>query len=135
MYSSSHPLLPLQSSATFQQVLLAMTAILLASCGVEPEQRDCPTEQGYLEICATLFGEPAEGLGLLRSNPETEQPLEALLDEQGCARIQLSPGDHEWAAMALSGNCVAPYEEVTISSCGEVTEVSIELDNWCMLGR
>jgi len=116
--------------------LLALLALgFLAGCAAGPSgSTSCEAQRGYLEICATLFNEPADGEAWVRSNSEDEIPLEALFDDQGCATVELSPGQHEWSAEALSGSCTSPYEQVTIGACEEVTQVSIELDSWCLLG-
>ena len=115
--------------------LVVMAGFLLAGCATEPPgPTSCEAQRGYLEVCATLFDEPADGAAWVRSDSEDELPLEALFDEQGCTTVELSPGQHEWSAEALSGSCTSPYEQVTIGACEEVTQVSIELDSWCLLG-
>lgn len=109
---------------------------LLVGCGHSPDDPDdCQGENGVLQVCATLFGEPAEGQALLQLNDSTGGPLEALLDDQGCTSIDLAPGSYEWAASSLSATCISAYEEATVEDCGRVTEVEVELDQWCQLGR
>ena len=118
-----------------RHALFVLAGVLLSGCVVDPTgPSSCEAQRGYLEICATLFNEPAEGQAWVRADSEDELPLEALFDEQGCTTVELSPGPHEWSASALSGSCTSPYEQVTIGACEEVTQVSIELDSWCLLG-
>ena len=108
--------------------------LLFSGCDHPTDEReDCPNESGVLEVCATLFGEPAEGHALLQLDDSGGGPLEALLDDQGCASIDLAPGSYPWAA--ASGNCVSAYSEATVEPCGRITEVHVDLDNWCQIGR
>ena len=110
--------------------------LMFAGCDQPPDdQDDCSGESGVLQICATLFGEPAEGQALLQLEDSEGSPLEALLDDQGCASLDLAPGTYEWAASSLSASCVSAYSEATVEDCGRVTEVEVELDNWCQIGR
>jgi len=121
---------------TLPWALVLTTGFLLTGCDVEPiDPVSCSTENGYLEVCATLYNEPADGHALVRSSSDDEVPLEALLDESGCTTIELEPGQYEWAAAALSDNCVSLYEEVTVAGCAEVSEVSVALEYWCQDGR
>jgi len=121
---------------SFLGALVFATGVLTAGCVTEPpDEHSCTTENGYLEVCATFFDEPADGYALVRSNSDDEGPLEALFDESGCTTIELEPGQHEWSASALTENCVSPYEQITIEGCAEVSEVSIELESWCQIGR
>ena len=124
------------TSGSLLGALFLTTGVLITGCEVEaPEDNACTTENGYLEVCATFFDEPAEGHALVRSGSDDDVPLEALFDESGCTTIELEPGQHEWSAAALTDNCVSPYEQITIEGCAEVSEVSIELESWCLIGR
>ena len=127
---------PSHSTGTpLRHALLMLAGVLLSACvGAPTGPSSCEAQLGYLEICASLFDEAAEGQAWVRSDSEDELPLEALFDEQGCTTVELSPGQHEWSAEALSGSCTSPYEQVTIGACEEVTQVSVELDSWCLLG-
>jgi len=110
---------------------------LLAGCPSELPlgPLGCEAQRGYLKVCATYFGEPAEGSVLIRVDPEDDIPIESLFDLEGCTTVELSPGPHEWAAQHLTDTCASVYEAVTIGACEEVTEVSVELGDWCMDGR
>jgi hypothetical protein len=116
--------------------LFSTTLLLLAGCIGEPlGVTPCEAQRGYLEICATEGGAPAAGAALIRADSTDETPLEALFDDLGCATVELSAGQHEWSARDSTGSCASPYEQVSIGACEEVTEVSIELIDWCMDGR
>ena len=117
--------------------LLSITLWLLTGCIGEPlvQPNPCESQRGYLEVCATEGGAPAAGAAWIRADSTDESPLEALFAEDGCVTVELSTGQHEWSARDSSGFCASPYEPVSIGACEEVTQVSIELIDWCMDGR
>ena len=117
-----------------KKLLLVM---LLSLCGCQPSVGDedsCDADTGYLEVCATLFGDPAIGGAVIREDSTDTEPIEALFDATGCTTIRLEGGEYEWAAESSSSNCVSEFEEVSVSSCGETTSVTVELQEWCLLG-
>ena len=126
-------LLPRLTATALVPIVLAL---LLTGCpGEPPGPTSCEAQRGYLQVCATYFGAPADGSALIRDDPEDDGSLEALFDEDGCVTVELSPGQHEWSAQHLTDSCASAYEEATIGACEEVTEVSVELGDWCMDGR
>ena len=127
---------PLALGDHMRLALLSITLWLLAGCiGEPPGDTPCESQRGYLEICATEGGAAAAGAAWIRADSTDESPLQALFDQDGCVTVELSPGQHEWSARDSSGFCASPYEQVSIGACEEVTQVSIELIDWCMDGR
>jgi hypothetical protein len=114
-----------------------LAAVLMSGCPSEPPPgpEPCEAQRGYLQVCATYFGDPAEGSVLIRVDPQDDMPIESLFGTDGCTTVELSPGPHEWSAQHLTDTCVSEYQQVTIGECEEVTEVSVELDYWCVDGR
>ncbi len=115
--------------------LLALTSLTGCSASPAPGPESCEAQRGYLEVCATYFGAVAEGSVMVRIDVEDTAPLESLFDADGCTSVQLPSGFYEWSAQHLTDSCVTSYEPVEIGACEEVTEVSVELGDWCMDGR
>ncbi len=115
----------------------ALALALLAGCSASPSPgpEPCEAQRGYLEVCATYFGSVAAGSVLVRVDSEDPLPIEYLLDADGCTSVELSTGSYEWSAQHLTDSCVTSYEAVVIGECEEVTEISVELGNWCTDGR
>jgi hypothetical protein len=115
--------------------LLLMMLLSLSGCQPSAGDEDpCAAEMGYLEVCATLFDEPATGGAVIREGSTDAEPIEALFDSTGCTTVRLDGGEYEWAAESSSANCFSDFEEVSVSSCGETTSVTVELQNWCLIG-
>ena len=114
-----------------------LAVLLLIGCFAEPPTgpEPCEAQRGYLSVCATYFGDVAEGSVLVRIGPDDDLPIESLFGADGCTVVELQPGPYEWSAQHLTDSCVTPYVGVTIGQCEEVTEVSIDLGSWCVDGR
>jgi hypothetical protein len=114
-----------------------LAVLLLTGCPAEPPPgpEPCEAQRGYLSVCATYFGDVAEGSVLIRVGPDDDLPIESLFDADGCTVVELQPGSYEWSAQHLTDSCVTAYVEATIGECEEVTEVSTELGDWCVDGR
>jgi hypothetical protein len=126
----NRPRLPL-----FACSLLALASLGGCPAASPPGPEPCEAQRGYLELCATYFGEVAEGSVTVRVDSEDSLPIESLLDADGCTSVQLSSGSYEWSAQHLTDSCVTSYEPVVIGNCEEVTELSVELGDWCTDGR
>ncbi len=116
----------------------ALILLVVGLLGCPPSRNDdpdaCEDGGGTLRVCATYFEGLAQGYANVRTDAEDDAPLSALLDETGCADIQLDAGDYQWQSEALSDTCISDWVDVTIEDC-EVTEVSIELGDYCFDGR
>ena len=114
-----------------------LAVLLLTGCPTEPPPgpEPCEAQRGYLSVCATYFGEVAAGSVLIRLGPDDDLPIESLFGADGCTVVELPSGPYEWSAQHLTDSCVTPYAEVTIGQCEEVTEISMDLGDWCVDGR
>jgi hypothetical protein len=116
-----------------------LSVLLLTGCPAEPPPgpESCEVQRGYLSVCATYFGDVAEGSVLILGwgAGDYDLPIESLFGADGCTVVELPSGSYEWSAQHLTDSCVTPYVEVTIGQCEEVTEISMDLGDWCVDGR
>ena len=113
-------------------VLLSLAA-LVAGCPPSRSDDDdsAPCTTG-LQICATYDGAPASGSATVRPEPGGEQ-TEGPLAADGCTTFALAEGTWEWSARHSSDTCESVFEVATVTACA-VTEVSVELIEWCFDG-
>lgn len=116
---------------------LGLALVTLAACaptrGDDDDSAGC-VDEATLRVCATYGGEPSAGTAVLRTGPGDDLPIEALLDSDGCADVRVAAGTWEWRARHATDTCESVFTEVDLPAC-EVTEVNVELIEWCFDGR
>ena len=113
-------------------LLLSLSALLVGCPPARSDDDDSATCTTGLRVCATYDGAAAPGSATVRPEPggeETEGPLAA----DGCTTFELEEGTWEWSARHATDTCESAFVEATVSAC-EVTEVSVELIEWCFDG-
>jgi len=113
---------------------LLFLAAFLCACAPSRSNDDdsgatCTTE---LRVCATYGESAAAGSANVRTD-SAAQPLSSPLGADGCVNITLDEGEYEWNAAHATDTCISAYEAVTVVAC-EVTEVSVDLVQWCFDG-
>lgn len=117
---------------------LGLGLLPLVACPSDPgphSPEECEAQRGYLQLCATYFEGVAQGYANVRTSPDDEAPISALLEADGCVVIELSAGDYQWQSEHLTDTCISDWTDVSIEACEETTEVSIELGDYCFDGR
>jgi hypothetical protein len=87
-------------------------------------------------VCA-YFGnieDPAQDGSIRVRQGDEGQPLETIIDADGCVTVELIEGIWQWQAVDESGECRNDWEEIAVDDCSTVVR-SVDLSQWCLDGR